>query len=140
MQPAPSPDKAKDSGKPSGQDKSGDIQKAFDAYAKLDGSKDGKLKSDSIQKWIKKAGIPGVSDEDIKKHFGKDGGLDFNEFKQGIEKLAKEKKLEKDDIMKKLSSALPSGGGAMGGAPGKKDDDPKKKDDDPKAKLGGEKK
>ncbi|KAG8199463.1 hypothetical protein JTE90_000328 [Oedothorax gibbosus] len=91
----------------------GGIQKAFDAYTRLDSSKDGKIKCGSVQQWIKKAGLPGVSDDDVKKHFGKDGGLDLKEFKQGIEKLAKEKKQEKEDIMKKLASALPSGEGKM---------------------------
>ncbi|KAG8179709.1 hypothetical protein JTE90_006615 [Oedothorax gibbosus] len=130
---APSPDKAKDAGQKdgasAGQDPScGGIQKAFDAYAKLSGSKDGKIKCDSVQQWIKKAGISGVSDDDVKKHFGKDGGLDLNEFKQGIEKLAKDKKQEKEDILKKLSSAMPSGGAAT------------EKMDDIKSKLGGEQK
>ncbi|KAG8179704.1 hypothetical protein JTE90_006610 [Oedothorax gibbosus] len=129
---APSPDKAKDAGQKdaalSGQDASGGaIQKAFDAYAKLSGSKDGKIKCDSVQQWLKKAGISGVSDDDAKKHFGKDGGLDLNEFKQGIEKLAKDIKQEKDDILKKLCSAMPSGGAVT-------------EKDDMKAKLGGEKK
>ncbi|KAG8186277.1 hypothetical protein JTE90_004621 [Oedothorax gibbosus] len=133
---APSPDKTMDAGqKPaasSDQDASGAddgaMQKAFDAYAKLGGNIDGKIKSDSVQKWIKKAGISEVSDDDCKKHFGKDGGLDFKEMKQGIEKLAKEKKLEMKDIMKKLSSSMPSG------------EDIKGKMDDIKSKLGGEKK
>ncbi|KAG8197434.1 hypothetical protein JTE90_014919 [Oedothorax gibbosus] len=129
----PTPDKPKDDSKKpadsSGQDPSGGgIQQAFDAYVKLGGGKDGKIKSDSVQQWIKKAGIPGVSDDDCKKHFGKDGGLDLNEFKQGVEKLAKDKKQEKEDILKKLSSALPSGG-AMGGMM-----------EEAKDKLGGEKK
>ncbi|KAG8170680.1 hypothetical protein JTE90_016610 [Oedothorax gibbosus] len=82
----------------------GALQKVFDSFAKLGGNKDGKISCDSVQQWLKKADVSGISEDDVKKNFDKDGGLDFNEFKQGVEKLAKDANQGKEDILKKLTS------------------------------------
>ncbi|KAG8194595.1 hypothetical protein JTE90_013330 [Oedothorax gibbosus] len=103
------------------------IQKTFVAYVNLSRSEDGKIDADSVQKWFLKASIPGLYGADVKKYFSKKGGLDFNEFQEGIEKLAKENNEDKEDIVKKLASALPSGGVI-------------EKEEDAQAKLDDEKK
>ncbi|KAG8201842.1 hypothetical protein JTE90_027322 [Oedothorax gibbosus] len=78
------------------------LEDLFEIFTSANG-KDGKLTSDTMQQWIKKAEIPDITEDDVKKYFGRDGGLDLDEFQKAVEKLANEKKHEKEIIVKELS-------------------------------------
>ncbi|GIY08553.1 uncharacterized protein CDAR_432781 [Caerostris darwini] len=88
------------------------LQTKFDLQCKTAGAAEGKLPIPSIIKWLKETGVvskdTGITDSEVEATCTKTAkdkkSMDFAEFKECLNAIAKEKKLEPKDLLNKLAS------------------------------------
>ncbi|GBM56852.1 hypothetical protein AVEN_221663-1 [Araneus ventricosus] len=87
-----------------------DLQVMFDLFCQTSKGKGGKLPLEGLKTWFKQAGVTGkasnIKDADIGSAFKNtvrdESGITFVELKELVTNLAKEKKMDQNEIIEKL--------------------------------------